>query len=83
MDSLQLFSEQGALVGALALAVAALATVVVVLWKQNQALHRERAEELKESMKQALEREDKIHETLDKCEVILRASGQSRLPPQT
>jgi len=68
---------------ALVIAVGALSTVVVVLWRQNQSLHREHSTDLKGSLERALEREDKIHETVDKCENILRAFGQSRLPPMT
>lgn len=77
----QAFSDSGPLVAALVTAVVTLAGAVVVLWRQNQALHKERTNDFKEAQRRTLEREDKVHRTVDKLESVLQAFGQSRFPP--
>lgn len=86
MGSSQLLSDYGPLVGALVTAVGALVTVVIVLWRQNQNLHRERIADLKAAGEEALEREEKVHRTVAKLESVLQAFGQSvfpQVPPRT
>jgi hypothetical protein len=72
---------QGPLVAALATAVAALVTVVVVLWRQNQALYREMANLLKEARQEAVQREERIHQTVDKVDGLVEALLDRRTTP--
>ena len=81
LQSVPDLSGQGPLVAALATAIAALVTVVVVLWRQNQGLFREMAQQLKEAKAEAIQREERVHQTVDKIEGLVEALLDRRTTP--
>lgn len=78
-------SGQGPLVAALGTAIAVLAGVVVILWKQNQRLYREMADHLRAARDEAVQRENRVHQTVDKVGDLLDALPallRQTLPPK-
>lgn len=85
LQSVAAFSEQGPLVAAMATAVLALATATLVLWRQNQKLFREMLERLETARKEAVERENRVHATVERVQDLLdlvQALPRQSAPPR-